>query len=704
MRRNIGKVLCILAVCLFLGTSALAEVEYPVLKNKVTDLYGLLSKNEVNQLKADLNRFEKATSNEIAVLITNSLRGQTIEDYAAEVFRRAKAVDGMTGIGKNSLDNGILIVIAPAEKKYRVEVGYGLGGALTDTKAKELAETYLRPKYKEKKYYEAITSLVSAIQKQIGGEYTREDASRVKAVTSSLPSFGIQDVMVLVAFILFLFIAFAVVQAVRKRKLHSIIKQRKGEILSETNSLIAQIDDLAPTAQKMADLAVTFPAWAKKQLTVELSNLQTQQCQKLRDDLESLKSSFGQLTFEEAEKRYGEIQDRWGLILEDMGAIQNMSDKILNLGNELKKLFSLLAPAMDDLNQNIETHKAAGFLVEKFESKIKDFNQRIAKIRAVAPQLYDFGLKDELLSLKKEIADTVEVLSRRVKLRDQNNGQIEKLTKAQTEMTDWYPELGRVLAEIKNSNPAAFKAGLLSISSYQSMPARLEEIGDHLKSAAAKNDMLHQQFDEAANELALAEEKLTAVLEINTDITSLKNKIELARSRIQATYGRTEIAIRNLIAYLRTKGLHNSLPAAEELNQRCRELSGRVQDQNASENWLALEEELNQIGASAAKIHNKAKRKATDSFDSNVPGGRRNNRGRFDNDNIRNETNVIIVGGGGKSDRQRRDDDEDQSPNIGGSWGGNTNRSEPDTPEPETQNNDFGGGEAGGGGCTGDLD
>ncbi|MFA5961607.1 MAG: TPM domain-containing protein [Parcubacteria group bacterium] len=165
--------LAMICLVFVIGVQA-ADFKIPTSTGKVTDLVGLLSSAEVAKLKEELNRFENSTSNEIAILITDSLQGQDIRDYGIEVAKK-------WGVGKKANDNGILIVLAPKEKKYGVEVGYGLGGPLPDILAKELMEKILVPKYREKKYFEGFSELIKQYEALTAKEYAPAEGTKKKA-------------------------------------------------------------------------------------------------------------------------------------------------------------------------------------------------------------------------------------------------------------------------------------------------------------------------------------------------------------------------------------------------------------------------------------------------------------------------------------------------------------------------------------------
>jgi uncharacterized protein len=139
---------------------------YPVpkLERRVMDHAGILSEATVQQLESNLKQFEAETSNQIAVYTTPSLQDETIEGVAIEIFDEWK-------LGQKSKNNGVLLIIAPNERKMRIEVGRGLEGALTDIQAKQIIRNELRPSFKSGDMDGGVTAGVNAIMATIRGEY-----------------------------------------------------------------------------------------------------------------------------------------------------------------------------------------------------------------------------------------------------------------------------------------------------------------------------------------------------------------------------------------------------------------------------------------------------------------------------------------------------------------------------------------------------
>ncbi len=130
----------------------------------VSDFSGIISAQYKTMLESFISKIERKTTAEIAVVTVKSLDGEPIENYAVRLFER-------WGIGKKGKDNGILILVAPRERKLRIEVGYGLEGAIPDGLAGEIRDQYLLPYFKIGNYGEGIWNATVAIAAIIGKEY-----------------------------------------------------------------------------------------------------------------------------------------------------------------------------------------------------------------------------------------------------------------------------------------------------------------------------------------------------------------------------------------------------------------------------------------------------------------------------------------------------------------------------------------------------
>lgn len=111
----------------------------------VNDYAGILSLDEKMQLNTLIDSIEKNTTAEISIVIVKSLDGKPVEEVALNYLTE-------WGVGKKANDNGIVILVAPNERKYRIEVGYGAEGVVNDARAGRIGREILALYFKEKQY------------------------------------------------------------------------------------------------------------------------------------------------------------------------------------------------------------------------------------------------------------------------------------------------------------------------------------------------------------------------------------------------------------------------------------------------------------------------------------------------------------------------------------------------------------------------
>jgi uncharacterized protein len=116
---------------------------------------------ELDQLLAT---HEQATGNQVVVVTLDSLQGHAIEDYGYQLGR-------YWGIGQEGRDNGVLLIIAPAERKVRIEVGYGLEGTLTDALASNIIQRVVLPRFRQGDMAAGTVEGARAILQVIEGTY-----------------------------------------------------------------------------------------------------------------------------------------------------------------------------------------------------------------------------------------------------------------------------------------------------------------------------------------------------------------------------------------------------------------------------------------------------------------------------------------------------------------------------------------------------
>lgn len=151
-------------ICFFVISILFAQPAPPELKMWATDLTNTLNSDELMVLNSRLKNYEDTTSNQLVTLMIPILDGSPIEDYSHEVATKNK-------IGTEKHENGILLLVVKNERKLRIEVGYGLEGALPDALASSIIRNVIVPKFKNNEYYAGINDGINAIIATIAGEY-----------------------------------------------------------------------------------------------------------------------------------------------------------------------------------------------------------------------------------------------------------------------------------------------------------------------------------------------------------------------------------------------------------------------------------------------------------------------------------------------------------------------------------------------------
>ena len=130
---------------------------------QINDEAHIFSQNERDELLSLVQNFEQNSTTQIAIVTLNSLENKSIEELSLEIARGYK-------LGQKEDNNGVLLVVAPNEKKVRIEVGYGLEGVLTDAISSQIINSVMIPEFKNGKMNEGVKDGVLAIIKVASGE------------------------------------------------------------------------------------------------------------------------------------------------------------------------------------------------------------------------------------------------------------------------------------------------------------------------------------------------------------------------------------------------------------------------------------------------------------------------------------------------------------------------------------------------------
>lgn len=219
--RPMGRTLAVLAVllcALFAAFPVLAQSNprFPALTGRVVDEARLLSSEREAELSARLAALERDTSDQVVVVTVADLQGYSIEDYG---YRLGRAWE----IGQADEDNGVLLIVAPNERKVRIEVGYGLEPVLTDALSAVIIHQRILPAFRDGYYERGITEGVDAIEAQLRLD-PEEAAARAAAAEQPRSEFPVAPIILIGAMFLFFFLSLigSIAGRGRRRRGHGI--------------------------------------------------------------------------------------------------------------------------------------------------------------------------------------------------------------------------------------------------------------------------------------------------------------------------------------------------------------------------------------------------------------------------------------------------------------------------------------------------
>lgn len=157
-------------------------VAIPPVQAHVTDLSGTLSAGQQAQLEQQLAAFETARGSQIAILLVPTVQPEAIEQFSIRVAEAWK-------IGRRKHDDGVLITVAKNDRKMRIDVGYGLEGAIPDAIAKRIISETMAPKFRQGDFAGGLSGAVAQMERLIEGESLPPPAKADRGVTGSEGSY-----------------------------------------------------------------------------------------------------------------------------------------------------------------------------------------------------------------------------------------------------------------------------------------------------------------------------------------------------------------------------------------------------------------------------------------------------------------------------------------------------------------------------------
>lgn len=193
----------ILALFVFVGLAGAlrAEFSFPALSGRVVDAAHLLTPAARSALEAKLAAEEQKTTDQFVVATVRSLEGTSVEDYANQLFRFWK-------IGQTDKNNGVLLLVAPNERKVRIEVGYGLEGVLPDAVASTIIQTAIVPAFRSGDFAGGVEKGADAVIEVLNLD---PEEAKLRARKAAEPEMTAEDwihiifLLIMVAFFIYVF-------------------------------------------------------------------------------------------------------------------------------------------------------------------------------------------------------------------------------------------------------------------------------------------------------------------------------------------------------------------------------------------------------------------------------------------------------------------------------------------------------------------
>jgi len=210
LRQAIAPLLLLVVVLAFGVASAAFAQKFPALTGRIVDEANLLSAEDKRALEQDLKALEEKSTDQLVVYTTRSLQGYPIEDFGYRLGRHWQ-------IGQQGKNNGVILIVAPSDRKVRIEVGRSLEPQLTDLMTKLIIENAILPAFRRNDFAGGIKAGVRDIRDVLLG-----DAEEVKqrARTAKKRSPGDQSLMPVAILLVLILFAFAVIVTQSRQTAH----------------------------------------------------------------------------------------------------------------------------------------------------------------------------------------------------------------------------------------------------------------------------------------------------------------------------------------------------------------------------------------------------------------------------------------------------------------------------------------------------
>ena len=196
--------IAVLAVFALAGAAFAADLKFPALTGRVVDDAHLLSPAAVQKLDGELAGLEAQTGHQVVVATVPDLQGHEIEDYGYQLGRAWQ-------LGKKGVNDGAILLVAPAQHKVRIEVGYGLEPVLTDALTSVILQRKVLPQFKQGHMEQGVVDGAEALIAQLALPEDQAKAKVAQAEAEPMPVAPVSHARAHIPVVAIIFVVFWVI-------------------------------------------------------------------------------------------------------------------------------------------------------------------------------------------------------------------------------------------------------------------------------------------------------------------------------------------------------------------------------------------------------------------------------------------------------------------------------------------------------------
>ncbi|HUS50500.1 MAG TPA: TPM domain-containing protein [Candidatus Paceibacterota bacterium] len=350
--------LLFITILSFLATSLFSQ-EFPNNNGTlINDFANIIPDEQESNLRKLVKDYENKTSIQMCVVTVPSLEGASVDDYANSLFRA-------WGIGQKELNNGLLILISLNDKKWRIEVGYGLEEWITDSYSKSVGEINFKPNFRKGDYYTGINMALGNFMSSLGenGWKQRQELLAIKKQKNDENFYKIIGWITFFAFVLILII-FGIFSHKRKQE----NERRRLEVEEERKRIQKEIERKRFIKIKESKESITS-------ISEEFSNT--------KNILENFKSKY---TNCEHNKNYVSRLKKASIQIREMLNLTPDVDYV-NILNYYNNISNSLTSIQSEINENTSLYRTINSNYENLESCVLDIKMTLKGVEKTLQKL-----------------------------------------------------------------------------------------------------------------------------------------------------------------------------------------------------------------------------------------------------------------------------------------------------------------------------